>query len=299
MKRVLVVGGSSFVARNIVSNLSTSYVFTSLTRTPTGYENEVLVADYFTIEPSIFQDVDIVINCTAIVHQPKITDEASYNRVNFELAIHLATLAKEAGVQQFLQLSTIAVYGSVDQLSIETKELPTNPYGRSKLKADEALLRMASDTFIVICIRPPMIYGGGNAPGNMMRLITLVDKKIPLPFGNAHSKRDFIYIHTLVRYCQYALELNKSACYVVRDSFSVTTKDLVQIISKSLGFRTHLFSIPSFLLTLLNKVKPGIVEKLFGQLIVTPNLEQAGFSSPEDLEKGIAEMVTFYQNQGN
>lgn len=297
MKKVLIIGGSSFVARNIVTSFSKDYEIKTVTRNATGYANEILVEDYFKLDKTIFQDCEIVINCAAIVHQPAMTDESIYNRVNFELPIYIAKLAKEAGVCQFLQLSTIAVYGSATQISINTTELPINLYGSSKLKADQELLKMTSDTFVVICIRPPMIYGGGDAPGNMMRLIELVDKKIPLPFGNSHNKRDFIYIKTLAQYCQYALERNQTAIYLVKDSFSVSTKELVVLIIRKLGVRTSIFSIPVFLLTFLKKVKPSIFEKLFGQLTLTSNLEINEYSKQQDLETGIEEMVAFYKGK--
>lgn len=297
MKKVLVIGGSSFVARNIIKYLGQDYIFKTVTRNPSGFINEILIDDYFTLTTEIFQNIDIVINCAAIVHQPHINDETIYNRVNFELPIYLAQLSKEAGVSQFLQLSTIAVYGSVDQITINTKESPINSYGKSKLKADQELIKMRSDTFVVICIRPPMIYGGGDAPGNMMRLIELVDKKIPLPFGNANNKRDFIYIKTLVKYCQYALESNKSSIYLVKDSFSVSTKELVVIIAQKLQIKSYLFSVPSILLVLLKKVKPSIFEKLFGQLLLTSNLEDCTNSTKNDLIKGIQEMIEYYRGK--
>ncbi len=297
MKRVLVIGGSSFVARNIVQYFSKDYVFKTVTRNYTGYSNEVLIDDYFELNSSIFQDIDIVINCAAIVHQPTISDIKIYDRVNYELPIYLAKIAKEARVKQFLQLSTIAVYGLVDQISIETIECPVNPYGISKLKADQALIKMSTDSFNVICIRPPMIYGGGNAPGNMMRLIELVDKKIPLPFGNALSQRDFIFIKTLVNYCHRSLELNKSNIYIVKDSFSVSTKELVMIIAEKLQVKTPLFSVPLFLLKLLKKIKPSIFEKLFGHSSLTSNFEDSINSTKNDLEQGIQEMVEYYRGK--
>jgi UDP-glucose 4-epimerase len=295
MRNVLVIGGSSFVAQNIIKYFSTEYKFKSVTRNSTGFINEIIINDYFDLDTELFQNVDIVINCTAIVHQPKIKDETIYNRVNYELSMHIAKLAIEAGVHQFLQLSTIAVYGSANKISIDTKECPNNPYGSSKLKADQELLKMSTDYFKVVCIRPPMVYGGGNAPGNMMRLIKLVDKKIPLPFGNANCKRDFIYIKTLVKYCQNALECNKSSIYIIKDSFSVSTKEIVELIFQKLEVRTPLFSLPNFFLFLIRKLKPSVFDKLFGKLEVTSNLEYSNYSRKRDIESGIAEMVNYYK----
>jgi UDP-glucose 4-epimerase len=295
MKRLLLIGGTSFVARNIIKFFSEGFEIKTVSRTSSGHPNEINIKDFFLLQASDFQGFDIVINCAAIVHKPDITDPEIYDRINFQLAIFIAELAKSAGVKQFLQLSTIAVYGTVDSISINSQEFPVNPYGLSKLKADRTLLTLACDSFVVICIRPPMIYGGGDAPGNMIRLISLIDKKIPLPFGNAVSNRDFISIHTLVKYCLKSLEINESKVYLIKDFYSTTTKDLALIISSKLNIKPFFFSVPTFLLSILKKVKPTIFEKLFGQLIITPNLEDSTFSSKEDLSKGISEMIDFYK----
>lgn len=297
MKKVIIVGGSSFVAKHLTKQLGSKYSIRLISRSNTGYADELLIPDFFDLNAIHFQGIDVVINCAAIVHQPQITDVNIYSRINYELPLAVATFAKEAGVKQFLQLSTIAVYGSANVITDSTEEEPINPYGTSKLLADRALLKLSDKNFTVICVRPPMIYGGGNAPGNMMRLIELVSKKLPLPFGNAPLKRDFIFIDTLVRYCSKLLVQNDSGIFLVNDSFSVTTKELVKVIAAKLGVKSRLFSLPNLFLNLLKNVKPAIFEKLFGQLIITTEFEDSSLSNPSDLEKGIEQMVEYYRSK--
>jgi UDP-glucose 4-epimerase len=296
MKRVLIIGGSSFVAKHLTKQLGEEYAIQLVSRSSTSYADEILITDFFSLSTNHLHGIDIVINCAAIVHQPKVTEERIYNRINYELPVYIASKAKESGVKQFLQLSTVAVYGSTNLITDTTKENPTNPYGTSKLLADRALMQLATEHFTVICVRPPMIYGGGNAPGNMMRLIELVSKNFPLPFGNAPLKRDFIYIDTLIRYCAKTLIQNDSGIFLVKDSFSVTTTELVRVIAAKLGVKSRLFSVPNFLLKLLKKLKPSIFEKLFGQLLITTKFEDTSLSSSSDLEKGIEEMVDYFRS---
>lgn len=77
------------------------------------------------------------------------------------------------------------MFGSASRISETTPERPQTYYGSSKLKADKELMAMSDREFKAAIIRPPMAYGGGMAPGNMLRLIRLVNKHIPLPFGSA------------------------------------------------------------------------------------------------------------------
>ena len=83
------------------------------------------------------------------------------------MACLLAQKAKQAGVRQFVQMSTIAVFGSASRISATTPEKPQTYYGSSKLKADKELVAMSDREFRTAIIRPPMAYGGGMAPGNM------------------------------------------------------------------------------------------------------------------------------------
>src|SRR5699024_4004170 len=67
-------------------------------------------------------------------------------------------------------LSTMSVYGLNEGIINEHTPLkPKTHYGKSKLQAEERIKLLATDTFKVAIIRPPMIYGKG-CKGNYQRL---------------------------------------------------------------------------------------------------------------------------------
>ena len=263
---ILIIGGSSFVAKSFISLNKGNYNIKLVSRSKTNNAPEFIIDDFKLIPEELFQDVNFVINCAAVVHQKKELPATYYHEINCELAINLAQKAKKNGVKGFIQLSTIAVYGNTTIINPETIPCPINAYGSSKLMADKQLLEMADDNFNVSVLRPPMIYGGKNAPGNMMRLIGLVNKGFPLPFKNAINKKDFLNIHNLVAYMEAAILKNKTNIYLLKDNNGISTFELIHLIASKLGKRIVQFSIPEFVVKLIRKFKPEIFDKLYGGL---------------------------------
>lgn len=290
---ILIIGGNSFVATSFILQSDDRYHIKTISRTPTNNSNEFVVNDFFNIPEELFHQTDIVINCAAIVHRQQEPPASEFNRINYELALNIAKNAKRAGVQLFIQLSTIAVYGNVKHIDHTTAENPVNAYGKSKLLADNALLKLQDADFGVIIYRPPLIYGTKKAPGNMMRLINLIGKKYPLPFKGQSNKRDFIHIQNLIGYIEAGIQKKRSGIYLVSDNHAVSISALYDLIVKHLNIPNRSFQIPNFFLKLLRLVKPAIYDKLFSSLTVDPSesIHQLNFVPKDLIEKGIKEMT--------
>jgi len=69
--KILIIGGSSFVARNFIRLQKENYTIKVISRSETGFDNEELFTDFSTIPDDLFRDIDVVLNCAAIVHQTK------------------------------------------------------------------------------------------------------------------------------------------------------------------------------------------------------------------------------------
>ena len=87
-------------------------------------------------------------------------------KVNVEGTWNLARQAAEAGVQRFIFISSIKVNGESTLLgrpyTAEDQPAPVDPYGISKLEAEDALRQLADETGMeVVIIRPPLVYGPG------------------------------------------------------------------------------------------------------------------------------------------
>lgn len=293
--KVLIIGSDSFIAKNFISKHKDNYLIKGISRVITGYTNEKVFFHFDQIEPELFDSIQVVLNFAAIVHKPDLNDENLYDRVNYKLSILNAQKAKLAGIKLFIQMSTIAVYGNASKISILAPHNPHNPYGKSKLKADEELLAMQDENFKVAIVRPPMVYGGGKAPGNMMRLIQLADKGIPLPFKGIDNKRDFINVHNLVQYLSLIAEKNLNGIHLITDQEPVSTKYLLTCIYKYLGKKGFLLKVPVFGLKLLKSLRSNEYEKLFGTLSIETNFPYENLIKRHSVESGIRDMVEWYK----
>ena len=81
--------------------------------------------------------------------------------INLAGTERLAALAKDAGVQRFLFSSSCSTYGAAgDDLLDETAAFnPVTPYGISKVKAEQALSKLADATFSPVYLRNATAYG--------------------------------------------------------------------------------------------------------------------------------------------
>jgi len=297
---ILILGSDSYIAQKFISQYSNNYSIVGISRVKTGIANEYVIKDFTEINANVFNDVEVVFNFAAIVHRSDIKKEKIYDEVNYHLAILNAQKAKKAGVKLFIQMSTIAVYGNASDISIDTPCSPQNAYGRSKLKADNELLKMQDDIFKVAIFRLPMVYGGGKAPGNMMRLIGLADKGFPLPFKGINNNRDFINVNNLIQYLNIVAEKQLSGIYLISDKEPVSIEYLLFIISKYLGKKVSLIKIPKWFLELLRLILPNEFVKLYGMLRVHPNFPNEKLINRFTVEDGIREMVeSFIQSKKN
>ncbi len=82
--------------------------------------------------------------------------------INREGTIHLARVAREAGVRRFVFASSCSMYGAsgADELVDESSPLrPLTPYAESKVRAEEALFELADSDFAPVSMRNATAYG--------------------------------------------------------------------------------------------------------------------------------------------
>src|SRR5439155_21616081 len=87
-------------------------------------------------------DVDAVIHSAGIAQAMSGLPEDDYRTLNTEATIALARAAERAGVRRFVFLSSIRAQSGPTTPDILTEEMepePTDPYGRSKLAAEQGL----------------------------------------------------------------------------------------------------------------------------------------------------------------
>lgn len=241
-KKVLITGAGSYIGETFRAYVAEHY--------PVLQIDTVDMLDGSWREKD-FSEYDIIYHVAGIAHADVgNVDEATkakYYAVNTDLAVEVCEKAKAEGVKEFVFMSSMIVYGDsapygkskvVDE---HTVPAASNFYGDSKLQADVAVRDLADDSFKVIVLRPPMIYGKG-CKGNYPILANLA-KKLPI-FPNVDNERSMLHIDNLCEFlCQIMLveEVKENAVVLIPQNREWTkTSEMVKEIGEVTGKKVRL-----------------------------------------------------------
>ncbi len=249
--------------------------------------------------------VDAVAHLAARVHVMNDTPagEAEHMKVNAEGTAALARQAFAAGVRRVVFLSSIKVNGEgrAEPYRADEPPAPVDPYGRSKLLGEQALLAAAAASGgEAVVIRPPLVFGP-RVKGNFLRLMQLVDRGLPLPLGAIDNRRSLVSVWNLCDLVHVALRHPGAPgrVYFAADSRDVSTPELIRLIAAAMARPARLWPVPRSLLRgLLAAAGRGAeVDRLAESLCVdrTAAREQLGWQPPLSLEQGIARTVEWYR----
>lgn len=255
MKKVLITGAGSYVGESVRkyilgkdSNFSIDSVDTM---------NDVW-------KKADFTQYDVVFHVAGIAHvnaDPKM--EPLYYKVNRDLTIEIAKTAKDAGVKQFVFMSSQIVFHESRSLKSEvltarTKENPNGFYGDSKLQAEKGLKELEAENFRICILRPPMIYGVG-ARGNFPRLAGLATKTPVFPAW--HNRRSMLYIDNLAEFVRQAMIRELNGTFYPQNKELSDTVEIIRFFAKHAGHRVWITGLlnpfvwlGSFVLQPLNKM---------------------------------------------
>jgi nucleoside-diphosphate-sugar epimerase len=114
------------------------------------------------VEVGDFENIDAIIHLAALSNDPlgNLNPELTFD-INYRATVHLAELAKKAGVSRFLFSSSCSNYGAGgdDFLDESASFNPVTPYGESKVLAERGLSKLASNKFSPVFLRNATAYG--------------------------------------------------------------------------------------------------------------------------------------------
>ncbi len=290
MKKILITGAGSYIGTS----------FETYTKEKYSADFEIATIDMkdASWREYDFAAYDVVFHVAGIAHvDVGGADEATiqkYYAVNTDLAIETAKKAKEAGVKQFVFMSSAIIYGDSAPLgkrrriTKKTKPHPANFYGDSKWQADQGIRKLADESFTVTVLRPPMIYGKGSK-GNYPTLSKMA-RKLPV-FPNVMNERSMLYIENLCEFlCQVMLRGEGGIFWPQNAEYSKTS-DIVKKIAEAAGHRIAVTKALNPFVGMGAKM-PGkiseLVNKAFGNLSYEQSMSRYDFDYQiVDLEESI------------
>ncbi len=121
-----------------------------------------LLKDVRDAAPADLADLDAVIHLAGLSNDPLGDyDPSLTDAINHRASVHLAGLARNAGVERFLFASSCSNYGAGgNDFLDETSDFnPVTPYGESKVAVEKALTGLATDGFSPVFLRASTAYG--------------------------------------------------------------------------------------------------------------------------------------------
>ena len=304
---MLVTGGSGFVGRMLCKELIVrGYRVRAAIRELAGWDADgcepvkIFSVDSNTNWENALYAVDTVVHLAArvhVMHDDAYDPLGAFRRVNVEGTERLARSAAAVGVKRFVYVSSIKVNGEDTKDGVKFTEddlpCPKDPYGVSKMEAEEVLKSIAQETGLeVVIVRPPLVYGIG-VKGNFSLMLKMLSKNIPLPLASVRNLRSLIYVENLVD-ALIVCATHPAASgktYLVSDGEDVSTPDLLRYLQVGMGGADKLFVCPLGLIKWMGRLfgQSDRIDRLLGSLRVDSGKirRELGWSNPYALSEGL------------
>ncbi len=242
--RVLVTGANGFVGKNLLIRLSEMRQFT-VTSFVRGDDVATL--------PALIAQVDAVIHLAG-ENRPK--DESTFAQVNAGLTVALCDAIRREH----------AVGGRKIQLVLASSIQATrdNPYGRSKLAAEQAVQALSLDVGNpVVVFRMPGIFGKWCKPNYNSVVATFchnIARDLPIQVDDPEANLRLVYVDDVVNALIEAVESPQPGVTKgnIRPEYNITLAGLVTQIKAFRACRTNLMT---------DRVGTGLVRALYATYV--------------------------------
>ena len=102
-----------------------------------------------------------------------------------------------------------------------------------------------------VIIRPPLVYGPG-VKANFKKLMGIVHRGVPLPFGSIDNRRSLVSLDNLVSLIRRCIDHPNATneIFLVSDDHDVSTSELMRILADAMNVRDRLILFPKTLLSI-------------------------------------------------
>jgi UDP-glucose 4-epimerase len=239
---------------------------------------------------------DHVVHAAGLGHRRGVA-EGVWRRANIDAAVNLARAARAAGVTRFVLISTAHVYGRVHTgiVTDATAPDPMDDYAASKLEAEARVAEVFGAGLAVV--RPVAVIGP-HCPGNLQLVMTLLARRVPLPFGAIANRRSFIAAGDLARLVLAVLTAEAAPdVLLAAHPETISTPDLVRALARGMAVKPNLVAFPPGLLGLTAGAagRGAMWQSLAGSFVADPqNARALGWAPRETLAESLARTGAAY-----
>jgi nucleoside-diphosphate-sugar epimerase len=232
---ILVTGGAGYIGSRLLHTLASvesldirrvrvldnmrEEKFPSLMNLPPGVDYEFVLGDIRNeddVEAAIGDDTDVVVHLAALCNATiSFERRDATEEINYGGTVNVVAAARRApSVRRFIYASTTSVYGPTSGIVDEESAcLPASPYAEFKLKGEQDVLGLSTDTdgrLRPTVLRFATVYG--YAPG--LRVHTVVNifafrAAVGAPmevFGSGNQLRPFVHVNDVSRAIAFCIE---------------------------------------------------------------------------------------------
>ncbi|MFQ5674408.1 MAG: NAD-dependent epimerase/dehydratase family protein [bacterium] len=326
MMTALVTGARGFIGSHLVEFLlRKGYRVRCLLRKKKGANKwldpldiEIVTGDLTRSESlrDAVKDVDYIFHLAGSTKAYKRQD---LFKSNFEGTKNIigATLTFNRGLKRFVHVSSLAVTGpSKNREPVTEQDLPgpVSDYGKSKLAAEEAVLKSASELPVAI-VRPPAVYGPRDR--DLLELFKYGKRGRRLEIIGGTQTLSLVYVKDLVRGINMAAEKDEAMgqTYFICNDEIYTAETIGDLIAAAMDKNARPLRIPLALVYLVSAAG-----ELYGKLTRRASLfnldkyreikqtnwicdngkakKELGFEIEFTLERGLRETADWYKRNG-
>lgn len=303
----LITGATGFIGHRLMQRKCLALV-----RRPAGYANEVIgnLMDLPTLEIAC-QDIDTVFHCAGYAHALRSSDADIHWRINFEGTRNLVQAAGQAGVKQFVFLSSVKAMAEPGERCVD-EDWPGEPvsaYGCAKRAAEDIVLEVGAKYGMhVVNLRLAMVYGRGGR-GNLERLSRALRAGWFPRLPETGNRRSLIHVDDVVAVMRLVAGRSEAngRTYIVADPCAYSGRELCEAILAVLPAPTFSWNAPAWALRLGGKagdiagkllqrslpLNSEMVSRLLDSECYSPARirQELGWQAQIDLSDGLREML--------
>lgn len=245
---------------------------------------------------AVVSGFEAVVHLAGIAHASVQIPKALYDAVNAEAVGRLAAASARCGVKRFILVSSVRAQAGPCAPGVLTEAeapVPSDDYGRSKLKGESAAREAFRDSAADLVVLRPVLMHGAGAKGNMGALMHLARSPFPLPVGGFTARRSLLGVENFGEAVVHALAMPAAAVgtFLVADDDALSIGEICTALRQGLGRPPRIVSIPLFgadaILRSLGRAETAA--RLFGDLVVSTHaLRDTGWRPVLSARQGLA-----------